>query len=373
MSGHIRRSGKASWELKFNVAGKTQYRSFKGTKREAIAEMTRLTASAITGGYVDSSKITVTEFLDRWLRDWAGGNVTPKTVEGYALIARSYVNPHLGAMQLQKLKPIALTEFYANLLREGGHNGRKLSPRSVGNVHRLLHAALEHAVKWGLITANPADNVSAPRIESPEVEILDAAGIAALLARLRDKSLYMTAVLGLATGMRRGEMLALRWQDIDAASGKITVARSLEQSKAGGLRFRSTKTRSGKRTIAIPPSVVAELRRYRLEQQERWLALGLGKIRDDSLVLATWNGGIRSPNSLSRNWHEKVPEVTLHALRHTHASQLIAAGVDVVTVSRRLGHARPSVTLNVYSHLYGSTDDRAADIMQATFAHIGGE
>ena len=243
--------------------------------------MTRLTASAITGGYVDSSKITVTEFLDRWLHDWAGSNVTPKTVEGYALIARSYVNPHLGAMQLQKLKPIALTEFYANLLRAGGHDGRKLSPRSVGNVHRLLHAALEHAVKWGLITANPADNVSAPRIESPEVEILDAAGIAALLARLRDKSLYVTAVLGLATGMRRGEMLALRWQDIDAASGKITVARSLEQSKTGGLRFKSTKTRAGMRTIAIPPSVVAELRRYRLEQQERWLALGLGRISDE--------------------------------------------------------------------------------------------
>jgi integrase len=292
-------------------------------------------------------------------------------VEGYALIARSYVNPHLGAMQLQKLKPIALTEFYAKLLREGGHDGRKLSSRSVGNVHRLLHAALAHAVKWGLITANPADNVSAPRTESPEVEIPDAAGIAALLARLRDKSLYMTAVLGLATGMRRGEMLALRWRDIDA--GKITVARSLEQSKAGGLRFKSTKTRSGKRTITIPPSVVAELRRYRLEQQERWLALGLGKVRDDGLVLATWTGGTRSPNSLSRNWHEKVPEVTLHALRHTHASQLIAAGVDVVTVAARLGHAKPSVTLNTYAHLYGSTDDRAADIMQATFAHVGGE
>ena len=135
---------------------------FQRTKREDCRN-DGLTASAIIGGYVDSSKITVTEFLGRWLRDWAGSNVTPKTVEGYTLIARSYVDLHLGAMQLQKLKPITLTEFYADLLREGGHNGRKLSPRSVGNVHRLLHAAMAHAVKWELITANPADSASAPR------------------------------------------------------------------------------------------------------------------------------------------------------------------------------------------------------------------
>ncbi len=377
MSGHIRRRGARSWELKFDrgrdpTTGRrqTEFRSIRGTKREAEAELTRLMASALTGDFVDASKITVGEFLDRWLRDWASvGNVGPKTCDGYALIARSYVVPHLGSMQLQKLKPITLTEFYARLLREGGRNGRALSARSVGNVHRLLHAALQHAVRWGLIAANPADKVRAPRVESPEVEILDVTGITALLERLRGKSLYMVAVLGLSTGMRRGEMLALRWQDIDAAGGKITIARALEQS-AGGLRFKATKTKSGRRTISIPPSIVAELRRYRLEQQERWLALGLGRISDDALVLATWDGGVRSPNSLSRNWNVKVPEVTLHALRHTPASQLIAAGVDVVTVSRRLGHAKPTVTLSVYAHLFSNSDDRAADVVEATFAHF---
>ncbi|MGO9049393.1 MAG: N-terminal phage integrase SAM-like domain-containing protein [Xanthobacteraceae bacterium] len=124
MSGHIRRSGKASWELKFNAAGKTHYRSFKGTKREAIAEMTKLTASALTGSYVDANKITVAEFLDRWLRGWAESNVSAKTIDRYAQIVK-YIDPHLGPLQLQKLKPIALNEFYAELLRAGGHNGKK--------------------------------------------------------------------------------------------------------------------------------------------------------------------------------------------------------------------------------------------------------
>ena len=370
MSGHIRRSGKASWELKFNVAGKTQYRSFKGTKREAIAEMTRLTASALNGTYVDVNKITVGEFLTRWQRDWVESNVSPKTAGRYEEEAKRYITPHIGTLQLQKLQPIAVSGLYGKLLREGGRNGGKLSPRSVGNVHRLLRSALKCAVGWRLILTNPTDTVCAPRVELAEVEIIDEAGIKALLDKLRGTSLYMVAVLGLATGMRRNEMLALRWCDIKG--DKIRVERSLEQNKRG-LRFKSTKTRAGRRTISIPPAVVAELRRYRLEQQERRLALGLGRIGNDDLILATWYGKPRSPTALSKDWHNEVKNVTLHALRHTHVSQLIAAGMDVVSVSRRLGHSKPSVTLNVYGHLFGTNDDRAVDIMQATFTRAQGE
>jgi integrase len=364
MAGHIRRSGKASWELKFNVAGKTQYRSVKGSKREAIAEMTRLTASALAGTYVDANKITVGEFLDTWLRTWVASNVGGKTADRYAEEAQRYIVPHIGDLQLQRLRPVAINEFYAKLLREGGANGSKLSPRSVGNVHRLLRNALKRAVEWGIIARNPTDAMRAPRCETAEVEILDEAGIKALLDKLRGSSLYMVAVIGLSTGMRRGEMLALRWMDIEG--DKIRVERALEQSKRG-LRFKATKTRAGKRTISIPAAVVTELRKYKLEQQQRWLALGLGRIRDDDLVLATWHGQPRKPAALSKDWHNEVKNVTLHALRHSHASQLIAAGMDVVSVARRLGHAKPSVTLNVYAHLFSSSDDRAAAITQAAF------
>ena len=214
--------------------------------------------------------------------------------------------------------------------------------------------------------------MSPPRVEPTEIEILREDDVKELLEKLRGRSLYIVAVLGLATGMRRGEMLALRWQDIDG--DKVRIERSLEQTKAGGLRFKSPKTKTSRRTISIPRAVVAELCLHRKAQQERWLALGLGKVRDDALVFATWEGKPRTPNALSKDWSETMPKlgmkITLHALRHTHASQLIAAGMDIVTISRRLGHASPTITLGIYGHLFSNTDDRAAAIMQAAFSRM---
>ena len=381
MSGHIRRRGERSWELKFDlgrdpVTGKREvrYHSFKGTKRQAEVELTRLLEQTNTGVYVDPSKTTVAEFLGRWECDWASSNVSPKTLERYRQIIRLNVMPHIGTMPIQKLRPVHLNSLYGQLLREGGIDGQPLSARSVGHVHRVLHRALGHAVQWGIVQQNAADNVTPPRVEVTEVEILREGDVKGLLDRLRGRSLYIVAVLGLATGMRRGEMLSLRWQDLDLDTGKPRIERSLEQTKEGGLRFKSPKTKTGRRTISIAPSVAAELRQHRKAQQERWLALGLGKVRDDALVLATWEGKPRTPNALSKDWSETMAsfgiEITLHALRHTHASQLIAAGMDVVTISRRLGHASPTITLGVYGHLFSNTDDHAADITEAAFSRL---
>jgi len=389
MRGHVRQRGARSWELKFDlyrdpVTGKrkTRFRSFKGTKRQAEAELTRLLAQADDGSYVDPTKTTVAEFLDRWERDWATANVSPKTLERYRGLIHKQVRPYLGQVQIQKLRPVDLNELYAKLLREGrcirqnDEEGEAvsigLSARTVGHVHRVLHRALGHAVKWAVVQQNAADHVDPPRIEAAEIEILKDGQVAALLEKLRGRSLHLIAEFSLATGMRRGEMLALRWQDVDFAGGKVRVERSLEQTKAGGLRFKPPKTKRGRRTISVPPSTMAALRAHRKSRQERWLALGLGKLGDNALVFATWNGQSRTPNALSKDWSETMADlglkITLHALRHTHASQLIAAGMDVVTISRRLGHASPTITLNIYGHLFSNTDDRAAEIMEAAFS-----
>jgi integrase len=390
MKGHIRRRGERSWELKFDlgrdpISGKrkTHFRSFKGTKRKAETELTRLLAQANDGLYVDPSKETVAQFLDRWDRDWASANVGPKSLERYRQILRLNVVPYLGAMPIQRLRPVHLSELYAKLLRQGRRRkagdigagaASGLSARTVGHVHRVLHRALGHAVKWGIVRQNAAANVDAPRVELTEIEILREDDVKGLLEKLRGRSLFVIAAFGLASGMRRGEMLALRWRDVDFAAGKVRVERSLEQTKAGGLRFKAPKTKRGRRTISIAPSAMAELRAHRKAQQERWLALGLGKVRDDALVFATWNGEPRTPNALSKDWSETMAamgfRITLHALRHTHASQLIAAGMDVVTISRRLGHASPTITLGVYGHLFSNTDDRAAEIMEAAFSRM---
>jgi integrase len=190
----------------------------------------------------------------------------------------------------------------------------------------------------------------------------------ALLDRLHGSPLYLIALLGLTTGMRRGEMLALRWSDIQV--DRLRIERGLEQTAIGGLRFKSPKSRASRRTISIPATLVAELRKHRLALQERALALGVGRIAEDALVFGTWDGKPRRPDSLSREWSTNVGIVSLHALRHTHASQLITAGVDVGSVSRRLGHANPTTTLRTYAHLFSSNDDRAADIVEASLARM---
>jgi integrase len=147
----------------------------------------------------------------------------------------------------------------------------------------------------------------------------------------------------------------------------LRIEQALEQTKRGGLVFKAPKTRYGRRTITLPPSTVAELRAHWKAQQEQRLALGLGKAPEDALVFATWDGSTRSPNAVTKEWSLAMKAIglkaTLHSLRHTHASTLIASGLDVLTISRRLGHGSPAITLGVYGHLF-KTDDRAAAIME---------
>jgi integrase len=375
MSGHIQRRGARSWRLKFDlgrdpITGKreTRYHTFKGTKRGAEAELTRLTAEALRGAYIDLTPETVGDFLERWDRDWASTHVSPKTVERYRGLIGKQIKPYIGNRPIQKLRAVDLSELYAKLLRDDG-----LAPRTVGHVHRLLHRALGHAATWGVVQQNIASLVSPPRVPSTEIEIIREGEIKAVLQKLRGRSMYMIATLGLATGMRRGELLALRWQDVSLDAGKLRVEQSVEQTKAG-LRFKSPKTKHGRRMITIPPSIIAELRAHWADQQERRLALGTGKAPADALVFPTWDFAVRSPNALTKEWSVAMAEagmaVSLHSLRHTHASSLIAAGVDVLTISRRLGHASPTVTLGVYGHLFSNTDDRAAQAVEALFAKV---
>ncbi len=214
---------------------------------------------------------------------------------------------------------------------------RRFAPRTVGHVHRLLHRVLGQAVKWSVIVANPAGCADPPRVQQAEIEILAPGQTKELLEALQGRSLYTVAILGLSTGMRRGEMVALRWGDLDLEGGKIKVERSLEQTNVG-LAFKAPKTKAGRRSISILPSIVAELRRHWREQAEMRLALGMGKAWPDDLVLARPDGSPWPPDSLTADWARTVrvlrlPSIALHALRHTHVSQLIAAGFDVVTIS----------------------------------------
>jgi integrase len=378
MTGHVRRRGARSWEIKFDLGtdpltGKrmTRFHSVKGTKREAETELVRLKAGADRGEYVDPSKATLSDFLDRW-ETWAAGQVSAKTLERYRELTKHHVRPHLGAMRIQKLRTVHFAELYGKLHSPKAEGGAGLSPRTVGHVHRLLHRVLGHALKWGISANNPVAQADPPAVEQTEIEILGPDQVIEVLQGLKGRPLYPVAVVALATGMRRGELAALRWKDVDLEGGKIRVEQSLEQTKAG-LRFKAPKTKAGRRTVTIPPAIAGALRTHWRLQQEHRLALGVGKAGNDDLVFARYDGSPWPPDSLTADWARtlrmlKLPIVTLHALRHTHVSQLIASGLDVVTVSRRIGHSNPTVTLTVYAHLFGDTDERAASAVETALS-----
>ena len=385
MRGHIRRRGERSWEIKFDlgidpVTGKrlVRYQSIKGTKKEAQAKLTELLSEAARGVLVDASKETLSEFMDRWDPDWASHNVSLKTAERYRQLITNQIKPHFGAMLVQKIKPVHLNSLYATLLQSGGIDGGPLS-RAYGRTRAQIAAPGPRARgAWGVIAANPAALVHPPRVAQTEIEIIREDEIKIVLNALRSRNLplYTIATTALATGMRRGELLALRWKDVDLDGGKLRVEQSIEQTRTG-LRFKSPKTKHGRRTITIPPAVVADLRAHWKASQEQRLALGLGRSAPNDLVFTMWDGSPRKPNALTNDWLRASAvigrRISLHALRHTHASSLIAAGIDILTISRRLGHANPKITLSVYGHLYGNTDDKAAQAVEAMFARIGTE
>ena len=371
MKGHIRERSPGRWAIILDLHGdkgrRRKWHSFKGTKREAQAEAARLITELKSGAYVEH-KQSLNDFLDRW-HDWVTTNLSPKTCERYFDLLRLHVRPHLGTKPIQAIRPEDLTRLYSALRQT-------LAPRTVRHIHRVLTRAFGHAAKWGVVRRNIISLVDVPKVPMAEAAALQLAEIPKMLAGLRGKPLYPIAVVALGTGMRRGELLALRWCDVDLDAGTLRIERSLEQTRAG-LRFKQPKSVRSRRTVSLSPAVVSELRAVWRAQQEQRLALGLGKAPPDGLVFANRDGGPKRPDNLSGDFGTAMkalgmPHISLHSLRHTHASQLIAAGMDVLTISRRLGHGSAAITLGVYGHLL-TPHDRAADITQTMLINAGVE
>jgi integrase len=274
-------------------------------------------AGAADGNYIDPSKLSLAEYLDRWERDWAAVNVSPRSREGYSEILRLRVRPQIGEVRLQRLRPANLAELYAKLVREGGKGGRALSARSVGHVHRVLHKAFVVAVQWSLINQNPAELVKPPPAPNTEVEILTEDEVSAVLKGIRGRSIYPIVAVALASGMRRSEILALTWADVDLEAAKIRVEHAVEQTK-GSLRLKGPKTRHGRRVIALPTSVIPILRTHRVNQQTYRLSLGMGKLPPEALLFPGNSGGLRRPDGVSLLWRRAVSSLGLPQASSSH-------------------------------------------------------
>jgi len=229
-------------------------------------------------------------------------------------------------------------------------------------------------MRHDLVARNVAAVEQPPKGDDKEIAVLDAKQVKLLVERLRGRAMYPRAVTALFTGIRRGELLALRWSYVDLDAKQITVGEAIEETQAG-IRFKTPKTKNSVRDVSLPDIVVDALREHRRQQLELRVALGLGKLTDDALLFSKLDGSPQSPRAFSKEWADVaasigMPEITLHALRHTHASHLIDAGLDVVKISRRLGHASPAITLRVYAHLFRKQDDKSSAAINDAVASV---
>jgi integrase len=383
--GHIRkrggRRGVATWELKYDVdradgRRQTVYRSFKGSKREAQVELARLLAQANAGGHVDPSKLTVADHVRARVAQWhAAGITSAKTHERYQeLTEHQLARFPIGARPLQKLSHADIEAWHTALKTKGRKDGTGgVSARTIHHAHKLLTKALREGVKYGLVLRNVAVEERPPKIVAKPMQILSPEQVKDLAAKLAGRPICAPAVVSLFTGARRGELLALSWSAVNLDRKVMEIRAALEQTAEHGTRIKDPKTASGKRKIALPDIVVDTLREHRRQQLELRLALGLGKAPADALVFPSpgterlWN-----PDAFSAAWNDVVVELGLgigfHNLRHTHASQLIHAGVPITEIANRLGHASPATTLSIYAHMFEKDDSKAAAAINVALA-----
>jgi integrase len=356
--GSVYRRGDG-WTLKLELPRRTDgHRQYRyetcATKREAERLRAELVHEIVGGTFFEPTKMTVGEFLDQWFEQTANG-LTARTRERYRSIIDRHLKPALGHIALAKIRPLHLQAYYSAALSNGRTDGKgALSPATVLKAHHIIHRALRQAVRWQLIARNPADAVEPPRALRTEMRALDSTQTAALLAAAADTRLAMPILLAVSTGMRRGELLGLRWGDVDLVAGTVAVRQTIEETKAG-LTFKGPKTTKSRRVLPIGATTVAALKRHRAAQDELRLARG-GHYHDADLVFCLPDGSPWSPSAFSLAFmrllrQTELPRIRFHDLRHTHASQLLAQGVHPKIVSERLGHANIGITLDTYSHV----------------------
>jgi len=396
VKGHLRKRGPGAWalivELGRDAEGKRRqkWHTFHGNKKDAEAELTRLLHELNTGMYAEPDKMLVRDYLDRWLKDYAKPNVAPRTYERYQELVEGNLVPAIGHLPLTKLRPLHIQAMEVEALA----NGRKvrgakktkdkapvsehdktdekqervkpgLSARTVLHMHRVLRSALQQAVRWQLLSRNPCDAVKPPRPERTEVKALDEKQTAQLLQATVGARLYIPVLVAVTTGMRRGEILGLQWQDVDLEASTLRVRQTLGLLKSGPT-YAAPKSEKSCRVVSLPTITSEALKEHRRAQAARRLALG-PVWHDHDLVCPGEDGRPWHPGTFShlfQHFARRVGvDVTFHGLRHTHATQLLRAGVHVKIVSERLGHSTIALTLDTYSHvLPGMQEDAAARV-----------
>lgn len=359
----------SSISLGYGPDGKRRRKSYYGkTRREVADKLKQAMHDAGQGLPVDAKRQTVKQLLEHWLEHAVKPTIRPSTYANYSSHVKKHLAPSLGRHQLGDLTPQHIHEFLGHKLKAG------LSPHTTADIYHVLRRALGQAVRWGLVARNVAALVDPPRFEKPNMRYLTSDQALTFLQAIKGERMEAFYSVAVALGLRRGEALGLRWDDIDFDEGILYVRRSL-QRVSGSLQFTEPKTRTSVRQINLPKATVTALRAHRVRQLEERVFVG-SKWQDNDLVFSTGIGTPYEPNNIRRHFLRMLKRAGLepmrvHDLRHTAASLMLAQGIPPKVISEILGHARISITLDTYSHLMDPMRREAADKMDELLGGLG--
>jgi integrase len=374
--GHVRKQGNA-WYVVVDlprdpITGKRKQKWHSGfrTKRDADKALTDILSRLDQGAYVEPTKQTLSTFFEEQWFPATESTLRPSTFATYKTIVRKHLLPRLGSLPLQALTAARLNALYADLLKSGRKDGKGgLSSSSVRYLHAVIRKALSDAVRWNLLMRNVADAADPPRATRTQMKTWSAREVRRFLDHVKDDRLSAAYVLAATTGMRRGEVLGLRWQDLDLDAGRASIAQTLIVVGGYEVRYSEPKTARGRRMVALDPQTVTTLKEHRERQMLERSLMG-DAYTDSDLVFPREDGSVLHPDGFSDAfWRHtkaaKLPRIRFHDLRHTHATLALAAGVHPKVVSERLGHASITITLDTYSHAIPAMQETAASLVAA--------
>ncbi|GAB6181714.1 tyrosine-type recombinase/integrase [Desulfotomaculum defluvii] len=375
MHGRIEKKGKDHYRIVIDLGpdpsdGKRKriYKTVKMSKADAEVEMARMITELQNGAYVEPTKLTLESFLKHWLEVYGKTNLKPQTYDSYKMICEKHLIPNLGKMPLSKLHQTHLEQYQVKAMASGRSNGKGgLSARTVQYHHRVLGKALSYAVKMKILQYNIARDVSAPRAKKKEMRALTAQEVRQFLDTAKDHRDYLIVFTAVHTGMRRGEIIGLKWKDIDFKNRIARIQRSLQESEEEGIILGSTKNEDG-RPVPLPECLCELLKEYKKTQV-------VNLFDKERLVFSDPDGDPVNPKNLSHrieNLAKKAgfPGINLHSLRHTWATLALESGIHPKVVQAILGHSNISITMDIYSHVLPVMFTEASNIVAQTISGI---
>jgi len=372
MKGHIRKRGTGSWEIAIDIGKepstgqrRQHFETVRGGIKVAQKRMHELLLSVEQDSYIKPNRLTVAQFLVNWLRDYVRSNTAPKTAERYQGIVNVHLIPALGSLPVLALRPEQIQRYYTKALESGRRDGRGgLSALTVHKHHRILYEALKCGVRHGILVRNVAEAVDPPQGKSKKLTTLGPNEVQLILEAARETPYYVLFFALAYTGLRRGELLGLRWCDVNLEMSTLSVSQTLQQLQGGKYIFREPKSKYGRRQLALSPSLAIMLWEHRLKQEHARKMLG-EPLSPTDLVFSHPAGNPFRPNTVTRAFQAIAESVglkgaRLHDLRHAHATILLQQGVHPKIVQERLGHSSVAITLDIYSHVLPGLQEAAA-------------